>query len=117
MSMKARIAGWTIVVIVGAFALSFTGHAMGLFNLKFWGPKIQEAKREIFEETQSFVHGKITHINRLRLEYESTGSDRRRKALRTMILQESSVLEEENLPLELRAFLSRLRGATVGNTP
>jgi hypothetical protein len=105
-----RIVGYVILSLVCVFALSFAGHSIGLFNLKFWAPKYEEAKREVFEETQSFTHGKIGHINRLRLEYESTESEGRKKALRTMILNEVSVLEEENLPSELRSFINRLKG-------
>ena len=107
---KIVIASIGAVVLLAFLAFAATGFELGM--LKFWGPKFQEAKREIFEETQSFVHGKITHINRLRLEYESTESKGRKKALRTMILQEASVLEEENLPADLRLFISQLRGGS-----
>lgn len=104
-----RIFGIVILVIIGLLALSFAGHAVGLFNLKFWGPKFEEAKREVFEETQSFVHGKISHINRLRLEYESTTSDTRKAALRTMILNEAAVLELDELPPDLQVFIRQLK--------
>ena len=107
--MKTALA-W-ITGFLAFLLLIFALHGFGLVNLKFWGPKFQEARREIFEETQSFTHGKITHLNRLRLEYESTDSEKRKKALRTMLLQEVSVLEEENLPLDLRSFIRTLRGA------
>jgi hypothetical protein len=103
---------WSFFGLLLLAVLLFAAHGIGLVNLRFWGPQFQEARREIFEETQSFVHGKITHLNRLRLEYESTELDTRRKALRTMILQEAAVLEEENLPTDLRSFIQSLRGYT-----
>lgn len=95
--------------LVGVLGLIFLLTAFGLFNLKFWGPKFQEADREIFEETQSFVHGKISHLNRLRLEYETADTDTRRASYRTMILQEASVLEEDALPASLKLFIDSLK--------
>jgi hypothetical protein len=101
---------WIVPVsLLGVLGLVFILQGFGLFSLKFWGPKTVEARREIFEESQSFVHGKISHINRLRLDYEAADTESRRKSLRRMILTEASVLEEENLPLELTLFLDSLR--------
>jgi hypothetical protein len=95
--------------LFGVLGLAFILQGFGLISLKFWGPQFVEARREIFEESQSFVHGKVTHLNRLRLDYEAADTESRRKALRRMILTEAAVLEEENLPAELALFLDSLR--------
>jgi len=106
---KSKIGLAVIGGLVALGLLGFLANGYGLITLKFFGPKFAEAKREIFEETQSFVHGKASHINRLRLQYESTESATRKAALRTMILQEASVLELENLPAGTANFIRLLR--------
>lgn len=107
-------AGYIIGGLIAVAVLTFTANAIGLVNLTFWGPKYQQAHREIFEETQSYVHGKASHISRLRLEYESTESDSRKRALRGMILAESSAIDITLLPPELRAFIQQLQNDIGG---
>lgn len=106
----AKIVGWSVLALIGLLVLSFVFNAMGWVNLAFWGPKYEDTKRDIFENTQSYVHGKTTHIAKLRLEYESTESETRKKALKRMILTEASTVENELLPPDMQAFISRLRG-------
>lgn len=41
-----------------------------LFIYRFWAPKMENAKRQVFENTQSYVQGKISYLSTLRMEYE-----------------------------------------------
>ena len=48
-----------IVAIIFIAILSFGGSALGLFNLKFWGVKYQDAKTDLYYQSQSYREGKV----------------------------------------------------------
>jgi len=76
MKGKKGGAGITILVIIGIlillFVIGFIGQAVNLWNLKFWGPKYEDAKRDIWEQTNSRINGAIQQIAESRLEYLRT---------------------------------------------
>lgn len=78
-----------------------------LFHFKFWAPQIRDAQREVFEQSQSYVQGKISHLTRLRLSYEAA-EGRQREALRRTILTEAATVDSDNLPESLREFVDGL---------
>jgi hypothetical protein len=108
----AKIVGWVALGLVGIMALTFILNAMGWANFAFWAPKYEDTKRDVFENTQSYVQGKAAHLTQLRLEYESTESDNRKAALRTMILSEAANVDRTKLPTDLQLFLNRLEGSS-----
>lgn len=86
-----------------------------LLAFQFWAPKYRDAQREVFEQSQSYVQGKITHITRLRLSYE-TAEGNQREALRRTILTEAATVDSEDLPEELQAFITGLSAAADTTT-
>lgn len=64
-----RILGYSIAALFGIFALSFIARGMGLISYTFWAPKEQTAKRKVFEETPSFVHGKLQLLTKYKLDW------------------------------------------------
>lgn len=108
--MKAifKAVGLTFAAVVGIYIIGFfiTGGNLAIY--KFWAPKYREVQREVFEQTQSYVHGKNQYISRLRLQYEST-QDEQREALRRLILTEAETIDEDNLSAANRAFINTLR--------
>lgn len=98
-----------IVVYALGFALGFASTGVNLAIYRFWAPQQEEARREVFEQSQSYVQGKVITLTRLRSQYERAGlSEARRSSLRTEILTEASTVDTERLPNTLKAFLSRL---------
>ena len=79
----------------------------GLLHWKFWSVQYRDAQREVFEQSQSFVQGKITHITRLRLSYE-TAEGAQREALRRTILTEAATVDTDDLPEALQSFITQL---------
>ena len=45
----------TIGAIIGLFALIFLANEFSIFGVKFWGVRKENARREVFEQTQSYV--------------------------------------------------------------
>jgi len=103
------ILSW-IGVIVLLLMLSFGGQALGLFNLKFWGVKYEDARREIFEETKSFKHSIIQDMYDLRLEYSKADSDNIRNNIRSIVNNRVVGMDLDYLPIELRNFLNEMNG-------
>ena len=97
-----------IAIPILLFGLSFIGNAVGLFNLEFWGTKVENAHRNIFEESKSHVHGTIQNISRLRMEYKTTPNEGHRAALREMILTEVAPFDKTKLPDDLYRFVQEL---------
>jgi len=58
-----------VVIIILLLVISFIGQAVNLWNLKFWGPKFEDAKRDVWEQTNSRINGAIQQIADSRLEY------------------------------------------------
>jgi len=60
---------YVIAFLVGIFILSY----LSLSHYKFFSPKFQDAKRQVFENTQSYVEGKRQEATKL--YYESKTND------------------------------------------
>lgn len=98
-----------LVVVFGiAYGIGFLATGGDLMIYKFFAPKMEEARREVFEQTPSYVQGKNTYIARLRLEYE-TAEGEQKEALRRLILTEAETIDEENLTPANRSFVYGLR--------
>lgn len=104
------IIGAVILGLVLVMGVAFVTAGADLAMFKFFAPKYEDAKREVFENTQSFVHGKRSMLNRIRLEYESTDSPARKAALRKMALDEASTINLDLLPAGLAGWVRSLEG-------
>ena len=104
--------GFSIAGVV--IALLLIVFAVGMLSLgwhKFFDPKVENVKREVFEQTQSRVHGTIQELARYYDQYNnaSTGGDR--EAIRQFIIMRFSAFDEKMIDSEgLRNFLVSMRG-------
>lgn len=105
-----KIALGLFAAILFAYGVGFLTTGGDLAIYRFWAPKQENAKRVVFENTQSYVEGKAQYISRLRYEYQSA-EGAQRASLRTLILDEASTVDNSKLPPDLQAFISSLQGA------
>lgn len=96
----------SLLAIVG---LVFFMNGLGLVSFKFFEPKMENARREVFENSQSFVHGKIQEISKYRLEYELAKDEADRKALRNAILRAASTVDLDKLPTDISMFVRQMQ--------
>ncbi len=94
-------------VIIGLILLMVGGSYAYLGWYKDYAPRMQDAKHKVFKQTQGYIDGKITHLTRLRLDYQIK-SEAHRSALRSIILAEASTVNRSRLPYDLRMFLETL---------
>ncbi len=83
---------------------------LGLGFFKFFEPKRENIRIEIFENTQFYVHGKIQDLSRLYHQYNEADSISR-EVLESIIRQQFAEFDKENInSLELKSFLTKIRG-------
>lgn len=100
-----------LVVVISIYGIGFVATGGDLAIYRFWAPKQENARRVVFENTQSYVQGKIGSLSQDRLAYESADAgSAQQRALRTMILSEAAQIDNSKLPADLRAFVSGLKG-------
>lgn len=100
-----------IIILICGFVLSFIATGGDLALYKFWAPKQENAKRQVFENTQSYVQGKTEYIGRLRYQYLAAEPNSAQQAsLRMLILSEAQTVDMDKLPYSLKAFVQQLGG-------
>ncbi len=106
MQMKGKI----VLGILGFIALLFILEATGLGLLKVFGPARENIKREIFENTQSYVQGKTQQLAKYKHEWDAA-NDTTRAAIEGIIRIQFAELDETKIQsLALRKFLTDTRG-------
>jgi len=103
---EARWTFWRFLPIVLVVLVVLTGIGFALRSAGLIGEAYVD--RKIFEQTQSYVHGKNTYIARLRMQYESADPNTS-ESLRRLILEEAETIDESNLTDSNREFIARLR--------
>lgn len=112
MGEKTKIFGLSVGAIVGIVALVFVIGAVGLGYKMVFKPAHENVERKVFENTQSFVHGKIMDLAKYKLEYnELAGKATDQRALQIIISQQMANLDKSKVQdPDLRAFLVQMRG-------
>ena len=64
----------------------------------------------MFENTQSYVQGKVEYISRLKYQYQTAKTPDSKNSLRLLILDEASTVDNTKLPYELQSFVQQLKG-------
>lgn len=97
--------------IVGFFALLFI---LGLFELgwyKFFEPKKENIRREVFENTKSFTHGKIQDLAKYYEEYQKAETQDDKEAIKNFVQFNFAEFDASKIESEkLKSFLINMRG-------
>lgn len=76
-----------IIAAVAVIGLTWGGNILGLWSYSFFAPKYENVKREVFENTQSYVEGKRQALTKYYNEYRNSDSTDK-IALRQIVLQD-----------------------------
>lgn len=105
-----KTVGICIGSIVGVLVMSFIFGLYGLGWMKFFGPKKENIRRDIFEQTQSYVHGKIQDLAKYQDEYNKA-DENGKEAIRQIILLRFAEFDETKIrAINLRNYLITMRG-------
>ena len=94
-----------VVGVIIIFALVFGGEMLSLKWQKFFAPKHEAVRREVFKETRSYNEAKLQQLSKYRLEYLRSTSETEKAALASTIRHTFAEYDESKLPHELKKFL------------
>jgi len=103
---------YVIISVVGILLLTWVIQGNNFFLFKFWAPKMENVRRETFENTQSYVEGKRQELVKLRLEYIREQDPIAKKAIKQTIAESFANFDESKITEpELRGFLHEMKYA------
>jgi hypothetical protein len=85
------------------------------FLYKFFAPKKEQVRREVFEQTKSYQEGMIQELQNMQFEYVKA-DDAHKDALASIILHRAADFPEDQMPEDLRNFIKKLRDERMNPT-
>ena len=102
----------TIAAIIGGILaiLSVSWIVMGndFFLNKFFAPKMEQVRRETFEQSKAYNQGMVQELQNMQFEYVKATSEQQ-KALRSIILHRAADYPEDKMPSDLSSFIQSLK--------
>lgn len=96
-----------VASVLGALALMWLAYGNQFFLYKFFAPKVEEVRRETFEQSKAFKDGANQNLWALRLEYEKA-SPELKPSVAHLIRAQAAGVSRDSLDPELRRFLEEL---------
>lgn len=109
-----RTVGVTVGAIIGALVviLTLTWIVQGndFFMYKYFGPKYEQQRREIFEQSRAFNQGMTQELENMQFEYMKATPEQK-DALASIILHRASGynLNDPIVSADLRSFIEQLK--------
>ena len=109
---KVKILGMSVGVFISAVVLIFVLGFIGIGYKMVFKPLSENVERNVFEETQSYVHGKIQDLAKYKKEYDAEETDElMKRSIETVINQQFAQFNKDHVKdPDLRSFLIRMRG-------
>lgn len=99
----------TIGVILALIALIFLANEFEIFGTKFWGVRKENARREVYESTQSYVEGKRQELIKLHHEWMNASAEDK-SAIETTVRMNFANFDESKIEQpELYSFLKYVK--------
>ncbi len=101
----------SILAIVVLLIITFGFGLFGLEYKKFFAPKHENVNRQVFEQTQSYVHGKVQDLAKYYEEYNKAEAAEDKEAIRSLILMRFAEFDATKIrSQQLQNFLTTTRG-------
>ena len=97
-------------VLLVSFGIVWIAQGNDFFMYKFFAPKYENARREVFENTQSYVEGKRQDLSRYHYEYVKCKTAADSEAIRQVVVQQFANFDEHKIEdPTLRSWLYQVR--------
>ena len=103
--MKVGI--YAVLGVIGLFVLICGLDYSGLMWESFIGPKRENVRRQIFEQTKSYNQGQQQELSRLYVEYQRAKDPTDKKAIAGLVRHQFADYNTDLLNNDLRAFVSQ----------
>ena len=98
-------------VFVGFLALIFILELFRLGMFKFFAPKKENIRREVFENTKSYTHGLVQDLSKYWNEYRKAESQDDKNAIKGIVRVRFAEFDIDKLNSpQLKQFLINMRG-------
>lgn len=104
-------------VLVAFLALLWILQGNDFFMYKFFAPRQEAVRRQVFEQTKSYNQGMIQELQNMQFEYIKTADPKAKDALASIILHQAADFPEEKMPADLRAFIQGLKQERIKTPP
>lgn len=99
-----------IGIFVGLIAIVFILELTGLGFFKFFEPKRENIRREVFENTKSYVQGVQQDLGKYYDEYQRADEQRKQTIKKVIQMRFPEVDASKLQSPQLRQFLTNMRG-------
>lgn len=107
-----KTAGAVIGSLLAVLVLMWIVTGNDFFIYKFFAPKQEAVRRQVFEQTKSYNQGMVQELENMRFQYVQAKPEQR-AVLASIILHRAADFDVDRLPPELRSFISSLRRGEV----
>lgn len=100
--------GVIVLVLVVLMGLGWIVQGNDFFMYKFFAPKQEQVRHDVFKNSQAYTDGMVQELQQYMLEYHKAGPEHK-AALRTVIVRQSTKVDEKYLPSDLVAFIRQMK--------
>lgn len=102
------IGGSIVAFLLFACVIGWLAKGNDFFMFKFFAPREEAVRREVFENSKSYIHGTIQELRNMQMEYVKA-DDNHKQALGSIILHRVNDFGESNLPMDLKTFVNQIK--------
>jgi hypothetical protein len=103
-----KVVGICFGVLLALFTVGWMVQGNEFFMYKFFAPKQEAVRRQVFEQTYSYRRGVVQELQNMQMEY-AKGTPSQRDAMASIILHRAADFPEAEMPSDLRVFIADLR--------
>lgn len=106
---KGIAIGIGVLVLILVLSWVFMGNEFFLY--KYFAPKREAVRREVFEQSRAFNQGMVQELQNMQFEYVKTTDPQAKAALASIILHRASGynLDDPIVPADLQSFVAKLK--------
>lgn len=102
--------GAIILGLILLVLLTFVSSEIGLIHYQFFAPKYENARRKTFENTQSYVDGKVQDLANMKAQYDQAKDQDAKQGIQGTIRLQFANFDINKCPDGLKDFLIQMRG-------
>lgn len=105
-----RTVSWIIFGVLIVFSFTWLVQGNDFFMHKYFAPKYEQTRREVFEQSKAYSQGMIQELQNMQFEYVKSTPEQK-ATLASIILHRAADfnMDQPQVPAELRHFVEQLR--------
>lgn len=109
-----KVLKWVVPALAVLWVLGLGMAMLGVIEYRLVAPWLQEAERQVFEETRSFIRGTEDELNQMRRECIQADTEASGDALKNMIISRwNRFSSKDEVSEDLRIWIENLKEGDV----